>query len=380
MEHINKEIKEKIIEFCSNPSNYASYGEEVKSVDSFFAYVYKELPQRTYVMLFDDEKGFYFTPYFNHKITKNFPHDKKAEYNGFIANFTKTLVDNGQWCVNLTLRDDSTFLFTNNGLIIIKTNSTTGDVSKITIHPIYDNEEVIGMLSKTIISSIVLKENEDMEKNHYKIAYVDEGEIDTLDSEFDDWTTDIVKNYNDDVPYNEINEEIKKDKSSLIMLYGEPGTGKSSLIKSIVNDNLNKEFIYIDSSLLSSLSNGRFLSFLNEHKGSIFILEDCEKAIADRKISQNEAINTILNITDGIVAESLKCKFICTFNCDLNDIDKALLRKGRLSILYEFKKLTVDKAKGIYPEATKEMTLADAHHATEKVKFNNNAEPKKIGF
>jgi hypothetical protein len=373
------EIKSKVIEFFSDSNNYASYGDELKSTDGLFAFVYDEAPQRTYVMLFDEEKGFYFTPYFNHKVTKRFPDGEKAEFDTFMAKLLGQFKANDINHISCTLKNDCTFLFLERGYVLISTDSSTGNIKKFSIHPLEDNEETISFMGNLIISCIVTKKDEEMKKNHYKIAYVDEGEIDTLESEFDDWTTNIKLNYNDDVPYTELNEEIKENKSSLIMLYGEPGTGKSSLIKSLVNDNLDKEFIYIDPSLLTSISNGQFLTFLNEHRGSIFILEDCEKALADRKTSSNEAINTILNITDGIVAESLKCKFICTFNCALEDIDKALLRKGRLSILYEFKKLTLDKAKVIYPEATGEMTLADAHNATKKVDFTSKPQ-RKIGF
>ena len=375
-----QEIKRKVISFLSNSNNYANYGEDIKSVDALFSAVYDEMPQRTYIMLFDEEKGFYPAPYFNHRAAKMFPEGEKAYFNEFTSKLVSNLKEKNVGHVLCTLKTDQTFIFVEKGFVVLSTDTSTGSIRKFTIHPVIDTEEIVSSLSDLVISSLTTKPVADMEKNHYKIAYTDESGINILESEFDDWTTNIETNYNDDVPYNEINEEIKLDKPSLIMLYGEPGTGKSSLIKSIVNENLNKEFIYIDSSILRSISNGEFLSFLNEHKGSIFILEDCEKAIADRTKSPNETINTILNITDGIVAESLKCKFICTFNRDLDDIDKALLRKGRLSIIYEFKPLKLEKVKAIYPEATKEMTLADAYHATKKNDFREQKEQRKIGF
>ena len=93
----------------------------------------------------------------------------------------------------------------------------------------------------------------------------------------------------------------------------------------------------------------------------------------------NESIGTILNLTDGIIAESMKIKFICTFNCDLDKVDKALMRKGRLSLGYEFKKLSLEKTRAIYPDAKEPMTLADAHNHN----HDNGYEAKKrskIGF
>ena len=375
----NLSMREKLIKFFSDPNNYSSYEGDLKSTDCLYSAIYNDVPHTTYIIVYDDEKGYYATPYANVRDFKGFPDRQKAVLKEFVATLVKTLEEKHEFVHECTLTTDETFIFSVYGFIRVMAERSTGNVRKISFHPISESDETIANITEIIVNSISTKEDEETEKNHYQIAYADDGEIDTMESQFDDWTTDIKKNYNDDVPYERINEEIRKDKASLIMMHGEPGTGKSSLIKSLINDNLDKEFIYIDSSLLTSISNGQFLSFLNSHRGSIFILEDCEKAIADRKTSANEAINTILNITDGIVAESLKCKFICTFNCQLDDIDKALLRKGRLSVIYEFGKLSLEKTKVIYPEATKPMTLAEAHYALEENNFSAKKQTK-IGF
>ena len=50
-----------------------------------------------------------------------------------------------------------------------------------------------------------------------------------------------------------------------------------------------------------------------------------------------------LNLTDGLLGESLGIQIIATFNTDVKNIDKALLRKGRLSTIYEFKNLSLDR-------------------------------------
>ena len=70
-------------------------------------------------------------------------------------------------------------------------------------------------------------------------------------------------------------------------------------------------------------------------------MEDCEKALMNRDIG-NPIIDTILNLTDGIIGETFKLKFLCTINCPESKIDKALLRKGRLSLKYQFKELSID--------------------------------------
>ena len=262
--------------------------------------------------------------------------------------------------------------------IIIRINSNISNERKIEGIDVATNRDDLETIGKLIESSLVIKESLN-DENSYKIAYKGQYSIETTVCKFNDWETNLKKNYNDDLPYDAMNDVIRSDKAGLIMLYGIPGTGKTSLVKTLINDNRDTDFIFVDTSVCESISDGLFLDFLQEHKNSVIVFEDCEKLLFSRDEMVNESIGTILNLTDGIIAESMKIKFICTFNCDLAKVDKALLRKGRLSIGYEFKKLSLEKTKAIYPDAKEEMTLADAHNAS----VNNGYEEKKrksIGF
>jgi ATP-dependent 26S proteasome regulatory subunit len=89
-------------------------------------------------------------------------------------------------------------------------------------------------------------------------------------------------------------------------------------------------------------------------------------------------MNTLLNLTDGIIGDSLNLHFICTFNTNVNNIDKALLRKGRLSYMYEFEPLTLEKTREWIPDAKKSMTIADIFNYN--VENNANVENRPIGF
>ena len=237
-----------------------------------------------------------------------------------------------------------------------------------------DLETVCGLINGSLITKSVIND-----ENSYRIAYRGQYSIDTTVCKFNDWKSNIDTNYNDDVPYNEMNEVIRDDKAGLIMLYGKPGTGKTSLVKSLINDNRETNFIFVDTSVCESISDGLFLEFLQENKNAVIVFEDCEKLLSSRENGSNESIGTILNLTDGIIAESMKIKFICTFNCDLSKVDEALLRKGRLSLKYEFKELSLQKTRAIYPEAKEPMTLADAHNAHKKNDYSEK-KIKKIGF
>lgn len=124
----------------------------------------------------------------------------------------------------------------------------------------------------------------------------------------------------------------------------------------------------------------KLVSYFIENENTVFILEDCEKALVSRDEAYNPIMNTLLNITDGIIGDVLGIKLICTFNTSLSKIDKALLRKGRLSLKYEFKKLKSDKVSAILNKEIKEdMTLADIYNIEEENDFSKK-ETRKMGF
>ena len=262
--------------------------------------------------------------------------------------------------------------------VVIKLNVDSSNYGAINDISVATNRDDLDTVSNLINSSLSFK-NIINDENSYRIAYRGQYSIDTTVCRFNDWKSNIESNYNDDVPYKEMNAIIRDNRAGLIMLYGKPGTGKTSIVKSLINDNRETNFIFVDTSVCESISDGLFLEFLQENKNAVIVFEDCEKLLSSRENGGNESIGTILNLTDGIIAESMKIKFICTFNCQLDKVDEALLRKGRLSLKYEFKELSIEKTRAIYPDAKEPMTLADAHNAYKKNDFSEKKH-RKIGF
>ena len=151
------------------------------------------------------------------------------------------------------------------------------------------------------------------------------------------------------------------------------------MIRELVKITPNKEFLFFDAKFLINLGNSEVLDFLINRKDSILILEDCEAILANRETSGNNTfLQTLLNVTDGFLGDTLKQKIICTFNCPISKIDKAFLRKGRLSLKYEFKELALEKTKALLPSATKPMVVADIFNVDEN-DFSKN-ELTKLGF
>lgn len=93
----------------------------------------------------------------------------------------------------------------------------------------------------------------------------------------------------------------------------------------------------------------------------------------------------LLNLTDGLLGESLGVQIVATFNTDVKNIDKALLRKGRLSNIYEFKPLALVRTNALLNKlnyqikVTQPLAVADIFN----FEISNNYEPKlkkAVGF
>jgi SpoVK/Ycf46/Vps4 family AAA+-type ATPase len=158
---------------------------------------------------------------------------------------------------------------------------------------------------------------------------------------------------------------------------------------------VNKDFIYIPATMIESfVNNPSTLSSLLQKKNSVLILEDAEKTIVKRMGDNydSSAVTSLLNLSDGILGDILKCPLILTYNCPKQDIDEALRRKGRLQVDYEFGPLEIEDAKKlakhlgfskkeIEENITKKMVIAEIYNLTKNTEMGENKkEEKKIGF
>ena len=197
---------------------------------------------------------------------------------------------------------------------------------------------------------------------------------------------DLERHYNDDFQkvYKRINQSITAKESGLILLYGKPGTGKTTYIKSLISKFKDANFIFIQNEFVKYLLNPDFISFLLRQRNAILVIEDAEKVISSRENSNDRSVvSTILQLTDGLFSDYLNIKVICTFNTSLARVDTALLRKGRMIARYEFDKLSLEKTNNLLADrkadsSFEELTIADIYNV-EEMSF---AEPeqKQIGF
>jgi len=206
----------------------------------------------------------------------------------------------------------------------------------------------------------------------------------------EDYNIDIETNYNND--FKEVNNLISNflksnNNNGLVLLHGKQGTGKTSYIRYLIS-NIDKKFIYLPLHMAHTLDSPDFLPFMTRHKDSILIIEDCETILKSREVAEgtSSALVNLLNMGDGLLSDALSLKFICTFNTELSNIDKAILRKGRLKAIYEFKDLETEKVEKLFEKLNitdktpKSMSIAEIYNQSDTDFEAPKSNRKKIGF
>lgn len=246
----------------------------------------------------------------------------------------------------------------------------------------YKNEETLERLK-----SVIERDTEQKKKGNIYLLCSMDGmlTLQRFDIKLPSKEIDLEMNYGKEASdkFKKVINHLSHNKNGLVLLSGDPGTGKSTFIKYLTTKT-SRKVIYISSAAAEQLTNPDFLSFIMRHRNCVLLLEDAEKVLRSRSSQDNEAISNILNITDGILGDCLNIMVIATFNIDRDNIDPALVRKGRLLLEHHFKALPEESANvllekmGVGRKASGPMTLAEIYNPDEN--FHEEEERRKVGF
>lgn len=172
---------------------------------------------------------------------------------------------------------------------------------------------------------------------------------------------------------------------NLSILDGPPGTGKTYMIRSMVRE-AGAYFIIVPPDLIPHLHGPDLLSLFIDYKIKdipiVLILEDADHALAPRMADNMSSVSAVLNMGDGIIGNILDIRIVATSNTDFKEVDKALLRPGRLCKRIHIGALSAERATklskklGHKKKYVEPATLAEVYNN----KSNKDVKSASFGF
>ncbi len=140
-------------------------------------------------------------------------------------------------------------------------------------------------------------------------------------------------------------KSIKKSKKGLSVLYGDRGTGKTSMIN-YLSTSIDRMIIFIPNNMIDlTINNPEFKRFLRRYPSPIIIIDDCEMMFNESYTKSNALVNNLIQLVDGFLSDSIEAHIITIFNVDSDDsIDHSLLDCNNLVGVVEFNNLTGEES------------------------------------
>lgn len=159
----------------------------------------------------------------------------------------------------------------------------------------------------------------------------------------------------------------------LTILSGKTGSGKTYFIRGLVDALDGGFFVFVTTTMIKTLVGPELIKAFLAHKNDIgggsepliLIVEDADSCMKRDAESMN-ALSSLLNISDGLLAECLDIRVIATTNADTPEIADALLRSGRLVKHLKFEAFSAGHADAVYRRLTGGKSLA-SHERTGEI-------------
>jgi len=382
---IDSSIKK--IKFCKETVEnlkFASITKFLKFENSRDAYLMSYSDMNFYTYCFFKMHGFYpdiiriehtQTDKFISELFKYAKIPLDCYHKSFYYNRGNVNIINGIFGIDVKGYDDNLYFYVDNDEIVILFNKKYEKDIESPFHLLIGLAKgcIEPKLSKNKIY-VVYQSRDGFEKTGFNVKKINVNLDENYNNDFPKIAEEIIKGLND------------KNKSNLVILNGLPGTGKTTFIRYLTSK-IKKNIIFISPDMVSQITDPAFIPFLIKNNNVVLIIEDAEPALQSRAGGvRSGAVSNILNLTDGLLSDCLNISIVATFNTVGQDIDAALLRKGRLLKNYKFDKLSIEKSKVLLKklghkkvEVKNPMTLAEIYF------YENNTNSgeyvhKKIGF
>ena len=165
--------------------------------------------------------------------------------------------------------------------------------------------------------------------------------------------------------------------ANILLLIGEPGTGKSTFIRGYLNEMVSSTLLTYDASIIEC--DDIFAKFIGGSYDT-FVIEDADEFLKPRTAG-NRLMHKFLNIGDGLVSKSSKKLIFSTNLPSIDNVDSALTREGRCFDILHFNRLNANQASKLadvfnttVPNELEKYTIAEIFHEKRNklIKKNSN--------
>lgn len=142
-----------------------------------------------------------------------------------------------------------------------------------------------------------------------------------------------------------------EEEESILILTGEPGTGKTCFVKKALREiavNMKRDISVKYVKDIDILKDDSFWASLTKITPDVLVLDDLDDELLPRSEGRNEIVNNLLSFSDGLF--DVKTKVIITTNLSNTAIDDAITRPGRCFEILALPQLTVEQAKTVWME------------------------------
>lgn len=133
-----------------------------------------------------------------------------------------------------------------------------------------------------------------------------------------------------------------KSKAAVLILAGDPGTGKTSLIRHMIKAHKRRAIVTHDEKIMGS--DMFYVDYMTCSRHDLMIIEDADLLLASRESDGNRTMTKLLNTSDGLARLMHKKIVFSTNLANLHKIDAALTRPGRCYDVVHFRALSSDEA------------------------------------
>lgn len=188
--------------------------------------------------------------------------------------------------------------------------------------------------------------------------------------------------YNDHtwIEFTEWLASYRDSSAKLSIIAGPPGVGKTHLVYEVIHTDTSAKTIFTDATTFQ-FNHKDLVSALLDHgpRGKTLskrtlVIEDGDQLLAKRNDGNRAAVEFLLNITDGVLAEALDLRVILTTNLPTRDIDEAVMRPGRCNKILRVENLTPEKFQALTAKHGSG-SLAEALNARAEI-----TPKRKVGF